>query len=67
MDGKSEDRALEALIVMALRFDEDIIMEDITEENLPELTKEEIDYFHKRGPEILEIIKSRKAKENGED
>lgn len=61
VDKEREDRALEALIVMALRFGEDreITEEDIVEENLPTLTKEELEYFRKKDSETLTKILDR--------
>lgn len=64
-EGKSrlalDDRALEALIVMALRFDEDrpLTEEDLAEENLPKLTEEELEYFNKMGPLDLKRLQEK--------
>lgn len=61
IDKEREDRALEALIAMALRFGEnrEITEEDIAEENLPTLTKEELEYFRKKDSEVLTKILDR--------
>lgn len=56
-----EDRALEALIVMALRLGEDrpLTEEDFAEENLPKLTEEELAYFKKMGPLDLKRLQAK--------
>ena len=60
-----DDRALEALIAMALRLEDnrEITEEDIAEENLPELTEEERELSSKRGSQILRNVLGKGAKD----
>ncbi len=61
---RREDRALESLIVSALRLGEDrpLTEEDLAEENLPKLTEEELAYFNKMGPLDLKRLQEKYGK-----
>ena len=58
-----EDNALEAIIVAALNHRPPITDEYVAEENLPEVTEEELRKSREQIPDVLAIIKRRNGKE----